>query len=90
MTTTTAFSDELAKLRAARKQRERTPLLVVLARLAARLVAGLPRLKTATLTVSGFGCLCAAAWMVAVPLGLAAAGVSLLLLEWLSGEEQRR
>lgn len=32
--------------------------------------------------VAGFGCITAAAWMVAVPLGLFVAGLSLLVLEW--------
>jgi len=35
------------------------------------------------LVVAGLGALVAAAWMLAVPAGLAAAGVSLLLLEWI-------
>lgn len=34
------------------------------------------------LTVAGLGFLCAAAWMLALPAGLAAIGVSLLVLEW--------
>lgn len=34
------------------------------------------------LSVAGLGFLAAAAWIVAVPLGLAAVGVSLLLIEW--------
>jgi len=34
------------------------------------------------LAVLGFACLAAAAWMVAVPLGLAVAGLCLLVLEW--------
>jgi CHASE2 domain-containing sensor protein len=35
------------------------------------------------LVVAGLGALVAAAWLVAVPLGLAAGGVALLLLEWM-------
>jgi hypothetical protein len=34
------------------------------------------------LSVGGLGFLSAAAWSVALPLGLAAVGLSLLLLEW--------
>lgn len=34
------------------------------------------------LGVAGLGCLSAAAWTIAMPLGLAAIGVALLLLEW--------
>lgn len=90
MTAAEAFLDELARLRARGATRERTALLVVLARWAARLLVALPRLRTALLAIGGFGLLSAAAWMVAVPLGLATAGVSLLVLEYLSGEDRRR
>lgn len=38
------------------------------------------------LTLAGFAFLCAAAWWVAVPFGLAAVGVSLLVLEWLTDD----
>jgi hypothetical protein len=34
------------------------------------------------LSIAGLGFLSAAAWAVAVPFGLAAIGVSLLLIEW--------
>lgn len=40
--------------------------------------------RAAALTVGGFGCLVAAAWTLHPVAGLAAAGVSLLLLEWLT------
>jgi hypothetical protein len=82
-----AFAAEQARLRVARPVPKREPLLAAAGRLAARAVAGLPRLRTAAMSVGGFGCLVAAAWMVAVPAGLAAAGCSLLLLEYLSGEQ---
>lgn len=36
----------------------------------------------AVLSAAGLAFLSAAAWLVAVPLGLAAVGASLLLLEW--------
>lgn len=42
------------------------------------------RVRTAALTVGGLGSISAAAWAVAVPLGLVAVGVSLLLVEYLS------
>lgn len=42
--------------------------------------------RRAVLTVGGLGLLSAAAWTIAVPLGLAAAGVSLLLVEYLTAE----
>lgn len=73
--------------RAARRPRTpRTPLLVRAARLAARTLPRWKQLRTATLSVAGFGCLTAAAWTVALPLGLAAAGVSVLLIEYLTGD----
>lgn len=40
------------------------------------------RLRTGVLTAAGLGCLTAAAWTAALWAGLAALGVSLLLLEW--------
>lgn len=48
----------------------------------ARLCAG----RTAILTTAGLGLLDAAAWELATAAGLAAAGVSLLLLDWLIGD----
>ena len=47
------------------------------------------RTRTLTLQVSGLGMVVAAAWMVAVPLGLLVGGVSLLVLEHLSAPEGR-
>ena len=50
----------------------------------------LPQPKTVRatlLTIGGLGLLSAAAWTLATAAGLAAAGVSLLLLEWLTREE---
>jgi hypothetical protein len=85
-----AYSAETARLRALPAVPAREPLLAVAGRLAARMMAGLPRLRTAAMSVGGFGCLVAAAWMVAVPAGLAAAGLSLLVLEHLSGDQEGR
>jgi hydrogenase/urease accessory protein HupE len=85
-----AYSAETARLRALPAVPAREPLLAVAGRLAARMIVALPRARTAAMSVGGFGCLVAAAWMVAVPAGLAAAGASLLVLEYLSGEEGRR
>ena len=87
---TETFNAELARLRDQAARPARRPLLVTLALLAARLVAALPRMRTALLSVAGFALLSAAAWMVAVPLGLAAAGLSLLVLEWLAEPGGRR
>jgi hypothetical protein len=85
-----AFQQETQRLQAVPDRPRRAPLLALAGRLAARLVVALPRLRTAALAVGGFGCLVAAAWTVAVPLGLAAAGCALLLLEYLTGDESRR
>lgn len=43
-------------------------------------------LRRIVLTIGGFTLLVAAAWTVAIPLGLAVAGGCLLVLEYLSGE----
>jgi hypothetical protein len=90
MTTMQTFTDELARLRARPARAARRPLLATLAVLAARVVAAVPRARTALLSVAGFGCLTAAAWSIAVPAGLAAAGVSLLVLEYLADDGGRR
>lgn len=68
----------------------RTPVLAKLARAGRALAARInwAAARTPVLALAGFGCLTAAAWAVAVPLGLAAAGVSLLLLEVLSGDDK--
>lgn len=49
-----------------------------------KLVKGWKPIRTATLTTGGLGFLSAAAWTVHLALGLAAVGISLLVLEWLS------
>jgi len=84
-----AYADERARLREVPAVRRRAAL-ATLGMLLARLVVALPRLRAAALSVGGFGCLTAAAWTVAMPLGLAAAGVSLLVLEWLTSDESGR
>jgi hypothetical protein len=85
-----AFAAERAR-RTTRPERTRTPVLLVVGRALAVLgaTAGkrLPRwptMRRAALTIGGFGLLVAAAWMVAIPLGLLAAGASLLILEALT------
>lgn len=67
----------------------RTPLTVRAARLAARVLPRWSTIRTATLSASGFGLLTAAAWQVHTVAGLAAAGISLLVLEALSGGDRR-
>lgn len=87
-----AFLGEVARLRArpARATRRR-PLLTVLAVAAARLVVATSRARTAAMSVAGFGCLVMAAWQLSTAAGLAMAGVSLLVLEYLAdGDGGRR
>jgi hypothetical protein len=48
------------------------------------------RARTVVLTVAGLACVTAAAWAVALPLGLLTAGVSLLAVEYLSAPEGER
>lgn len=86
MTTMQAFSDELARLRARPASvARRRPLLTTLAVLAARVVAAAPRARTLVMSVTGFGCLVSAAWVTfGVGAGLAATGLSVLVLEWLT------
>lgn len=82
-TLTSAYRAE----RAIRRSRPpRTPLLARLGRFAGRVLPRAATVRTAVLSLIGFGCLTAAAWVVALPLGLAAAGVSVLLIEYLTGE----
>ncbi|MFE0378347.1 hypothetical protein ACFW1M_22815 [Streptomyces inhibens] len=48
------------------------------------------RARTTLLTLAGFGGLTAAAWTVALPLGLAAAGLSCFALEYLTADDNGR
>ena len=92
MTTADVFRDELARLRARPTTRSaRRPLLAVLAVMAVQLVALLPRARTALLSVAGFALLVAGAWTTfGLGAGLAASGVALLVLEYLSDDGPRR
>lgn len=64
----------------------RTRPAVRTVRLPALRVPALASVRQVALTVSGLGCLTGAAWTVGMGFGLAAGGVSLLLLNWLSGD----
>lgn len=87
MTTIEAMTSAYRAERASRPARSaRTPLLVHAARLLGRVLPTWKRVRTTALALAGFGCLTAAAWTVALPLGLAAAGVSVLLVEYLTGD----
>lgn len=67
----------------------RTPLTVRAARTVARLLPRWSTIRTAVLSVAGFGLLTAAAWYLHIAAGLAVGGVSLLILEALSGSDRR-
>lgn len=89
---TAGFMDAFRVERAAVKstpRRPRTPLTVRAARVLARRLPSWAALRTLLLSIGGFGMLTAAAWTLHVAAGLAAAGVSLLILEALSGGERR-
>jgi hypothetical protein len=79
------FREERA---AAAARPPRIPLTVRAARAAARLLPRWTTIRTAVLSLAGFGLLTAAAWQISHTLGLTAAGVSLLILEALSGGDR--
>ncbi|WP_049562226.1 hypothetical protein [Nonomuraea sp. SBT364] len=81
-----AFRTERA---AATPRPPRTPLAVRAARWLARRLPAWPAIRTLLLSVAGFGMLTAAAWTLHVAAGLAVGGVSLLVLEALSGGDRR-
>lgn len=83
---TTAYRQARAE-RAAR--RPRVPLTVRAARWAGRRLPAVAAVRTFVLSVAGFGLLTLAAWELHHAAGLAAGGVSLLILEALSGGERR-
>lgn len=80
-----SFRDGFAQQRATRKARPpRTPLLARAGRLAARVLPTWQTVRTTTLSVAGFGAISYGAYEWIEPLGYAAAGVSLLLIEYLT------
>lgn len=66
-----------------RTRKTRTPWAVRVA----RVVLLARRARRPVLVTAGLGMLTAAAWAVALPLGLLAAGLSLLLLDLLAGDQ---
>lgn len=83
------FAQAFTAARAARVTRPRTPLLVRAGRVLGRVLPPWHAARRLILSVAGFGSLTAAAWTLHTAAGLAAAGVSLLILEALtSGSEQ--
>lgn len=90
MATWTAFSQAFKAERSTAIPRPpRTPLTIRAARALARVLPRWAAVRTATLSTTGFGLITAAAWQVHTVAGLAVAGVSLLILEALSGGDRR-
>lgn len=85
----TFWSAFRSERQAATARPPRTPLTVRAARRLARILPRWSTIRTATLSISGFGLITAAAWHLHTVAGLATAGVSLLILEALSGGERR-
>lgn len=98
MTTITAeFRAERQRLHATNGHvpKARTPVLVIVAgvlgtvaRFAARRLPRWAQVRTLVMSVAGFGLITAAAWTVAVPLGLLVGGLSLLVVEMLNAPER--
>lgn len=86
---TDTFTRAYRAQRAATKTRQpRVPLLARAGNLAAKALPRWDTIRRAALSLGGLGGLTAAAWTVALPLGLTAAGLSLLVLEWLTGGDR--
>lgn len=68
----------------------RTPLAVHIGRGLARITPRLAALRTAVLSVAGFGCIDYAAWLWIHAAGYAAIGVSILAVEYLITSDSRR
>ncbi|MEU8362332.1 hypothetical protein AB0C27_40570 [Nonomuraea sp. NPDC048882] len=67
----------------------RTSLVIRAGRAAAKLLPRWQTIRTLTLSVAGFGLITAAAWTLHLAAGLAVGGISLLILESLTGSERR-
>lgn len=83
-----AFYNERATAARA-PRRPRIPLTVRAARFLARRLPAWAAIRTLLLSLAGFGMLTAAAWQLHTAAGLAVGGVSLLILESLSGGDRR-
>lgn len=89
---TAGFMDAFRVERRARTAAVRPPRIPYTVRAARWLARRLPSwaaLRTLLLSVAGFGMLTAAAWTLHLAAGLAVGGISLLILESLSGGERR-
>lgn len=86
---TSAFTQGFRERRAATQtRRPRTPILLRAGRLAARVLPTWAGFRAFVLHLAGLGCLTAAAWIYALWAGLVAAGISLLILEALTGSDR--
>lgn len=79
-----AYANERATRKAA-TAKPRIPLAVRAGRLAAKLTPRWATIRAFALDTGGLGLLSFAAWEIAHPAGIAAAGISCLLLSWRSG-----
>lgn len=89
MALTQNFAQAWTAGRAARAtRRPRTPLLAHAGRALGRILPTWDGIRRVTLSLSGFGSISYAAWTVNEAAGYAAAGLSLLILEWLTGSDR--
>lgn len=72
----------------ARPPKNRTPLLVHLGRAAGRLLPTWDAVRRFTLSAGGLGAACTGAFQWSAPAGWVAVGLSLLVLEFLTGGER--
>jgi hypothetical protein len=84
MATTFGTAYRAARL-SAKPRKPRVPLAVRLGRAAAKALPRLAALRRTVLVLAGFGAIDYSLWTVAHAAGYAAAGVSLLLIDWLAG-----
>lgn len=91
MAATSTFRASFRQARAeATRRPPRTPIAVRLGRTLGRLLPHLAALRTFVLSLVGLGLLSYAAWMLAAPAGLAVAGISVLVLEYLVSSDGGR
>lgn len=89
MTTATSALGAFRSAREARRERTTAPLLITLAVFLGRHLPSWRRFRTATLSIGGFAFLDLAAWNLHYVAGLAAIGLSLLVLEALGSDRER-
>jgi hypothetical protein len=67
----------------------RTPVLIMIGTAAARLAGRWSQVRTAMLSIPGFGLISYGGYQAYHPAGYAIAGLSLLVLEWMSGDSDQ-